>query len=97
MPVAEPGFAVALACATTLPAVTSPLNTLREATSAEAVAVAFVPDTAETLAFAEPVLTSGAFGSGPYEKPPLNCTASFGAETVGVAAPAWPGTITLIP
>ena len=58
-PVAEPGFAVALACATMLPAVISPLKTLSELTSADAVAIAFEPEVAETLAFAEPVLTSG--------------------------------------
>ena len=49
---------------------------------------------AETLAFADPVVTSP---PAPYEKPPLNWTASGGAETVGVAPPASPGTMTRIP
>jgi N-acetylmuramic acid 6-phosphate (MurNAc-6-P) etherase len=31
-------------------------------------------------------------GSSPYVKPPLKSTWSFGAETVGVEPPDWPGT-----
>jgi hypothetical protein len=58
--VAEPGFAVALAWAVTLAAVISPLKRDSELTSADAVAVAFVPATADTLASAEPVDTAAA-------------------------------------
>src|SRR5207245_6005665 len=50
-PVAEPGCAVALACATTLAAVISPPKTETVLTSADADAVAFVPAAAETLHF----------------------------------------------
>ncbi len=89
LPVAEPGVAVALARASTLEAVISPPKTERELTSAAALAVAFVPATADTLAFAEPVVTSGLPSAPlPYVKPPLNWTASGGAESVGVAPPA---------
>src|SRR5919204_3845218 len=73
-------------------AVISPPKIDSELTSADADAVASVPETAETLAFAEPVVTIPV----PYVKPPLNCTASGGADTVGVAPPACPGTSTRI-
>ena len=56
-PVAEPAWAVALACATTLEAVISPLKSESELTSADAVALAVVPAVAETLALADPVET----------------------------------------
>ena len=79
-----------------LAAVISPPKTERLLTSAEALADAADPVTADALAFAEPLLTIGPslFGSSPYEKLPLNWTESFGALTVGVAAPGWPGTTT---
>jgi hypothetical protein len=56
-PLAAPARAVACASATTLDAVISPPNTLSPLTSAEALAVAVGSATAETLAFAEPVVT----------------------------------------
>jgi hypothetical protein len=56
-PFAAPARARAFACATTLEAVISPPKTLRSLTSALALALAEVPETAEALAFAEPVVT----------------------------------------
>ncbi len=56
-PVAAPARAFACAWATMLPAVISPLKTERPLTSADALAFASLPETAETLAFADPVVT----------------------------------------
>ena len=56
-PVAAPGLASACACAAISPAVISPPKIDTVLTSADAVAVASVPDTAETLAFADAVVT----------------------------------------
>ena len=56
-PFAAPARASACACATTLVAVISPPKMLRFETSAEAVAFAEGPATAEALALADPVVT----------------------------------------
>ncbi len=57
-PFAAPARAFACACATTFEAVISPAKTFRSLTSADALALADGWETAETLAFAEPVLTT---------------------------------------
>jgi len=57
-PFAAPALASAWACATTLVAAISPPKTLRLLTSADAVAFADEPATADALAFAEPLVTS---------------------------------------
>ena len=66
-PFAAPARALACACATTLEAVISPLKTLRLFAAAAAVALASTSVDAEALAFADPVVTSGAcvVGSSP--------------------------------
>jgi hypothetical protein len=84
-----------VALASTLPrideAVTSPPNSESELTSAVAFAVAVCPGLALVLATDEPHETTSALG---YADAAPNDT--WLPETPDVAAPRWPGTITLI-
>ena len=92
---ATPGRAVAFAWATTSLAVTSPLNSDRSVTSADAVAYGLPVESDCTLATYEPVVIAGP-SEPAYEKPLPGATASLGGEDiVGVAAPP-PGTTTRI-
>jgi hypothetical protein len=94
-PVASPGFAEALACATTSLAVISPSKSERSVTSAEAVANGLPVVSDWTVATYEPAVTAGP-SEPAYEKPFPGATASFGGEEiVGVCAPP-PGTTTRI-
>ena len=95
-PVNSPDAAVAFARACTAPlievACTSPPKSVSELTSAAAFAVAVCPGLAEAEATEPPQETTSALGYAPALP---NATASTGAVTALVAAPAWPGTITL--
>jgi len=89
-PLALSGVAVPVALTETLSAVISPLNRFNVVTSVDAVAVAIVPLSADTLSVAE--AAEATVPSAGYANAPPNWTASCGAESVGVPLLGSPGT-----